>query len=401
MPDASNNNKIRYYIAAFLMDTALATGGIGIPLLAKREFHASPLSIGLLAAIGAGAYVSCTALAGHISDRIGRHAVMLLGVIVYCITYALIGLCPSLHLLFLLVIFSGVGNAMFWPCLEAAIADGTSRRRLPVRIGIFNVSWCSSIILGTWLGGRLHDAGPRLPFACAVVISGLLALLLLLVAPPGEKRHVAPSEEPDAVPFPAVSPALQQVFMHMAWGANFVAWGVLGTMRSLFPADAISERLRYTGQEAALLVAAISTAQTLMFALLTVFHGWHYRIGFFVLAQISMMSGTALVAFSVSPGPLALGFLMIGAGAGVTYSSSIYYSLEGLHARGVKSGIHEAFLGAGVFAAPTIGGWLAKTTGDLRAPYVMCVAFIALGLTWQVLMYLRARRQPPGDDLAR
>jgi hypothetical protein len=31
----------------------------------------------------------------------------------------------------------------------------------------------------------------------------------------------------------------------------------------------------------------------------------------------------------------------------------------------------------------------------------MCVAFIALGLTWQVLMYRRARRQPPGDDLAR
>jgi DHA1 family multidrug resistance protein-like MFS transporter len=390
---ASTDLKGRYYLAAFLMDAALATGGIAVPLLAKHVFHASPLFLGLLAATGAGAYVLFTPLAGRVSDRLGRHAMMPLGVALYGVTYTLIGFCPGLGLLFLLVVVSGASQAMFWPALEAAIADGTSRRLLPVRVGIFNVSWCSSIVLGTWLGGRLHDAGARYAFFFAAGVAGLLLLVMAVTLRSGQGRRAALVDEGEPPgPVSLISSELRQTFMHMAWGANFVAWGVLGTMRALFAADA-TVRLSFTGQKAGLLVAAISAAQTAMFVLLMVFHGWRYRFWLLALAQGCMLAGAGLVGLSVSSAPLAFAFFLIGAGAGITYTSSIYYSLEGLHARGAKSGLHEAFLGAGGFAAPTLGGWLATATGDLRTPYFMCVVVVAIGLAWQTLMYSVARRQ--------
>jgi MFS family permease len=375
------------------MDVGLSIGAIAVPLMAKRLFQASPLALGLLAAIGSGAYVLGTPLAGHISDRIGRSAIMLLGAIIFCADYALIGICPSLRLLFLLIVLSGISQAMFWPALEAAIADGTPPSVLPTRVGIFNICWCSGIILGTWMGGRFHDISPRLPFAVAVAIGLAIIPVILIPAPAVDPASSADKAEegPGEDPF-SPDQALRQRFMYMAWGANLVAWAILGTMRALFAPD-VTVRLAFTGQKAALLVATISMTQTAVFVALMIFHGWRYRFWFFALMQLCMMGGAGLVAFSVSSVPLAAGFLLIGTGAGVTYTSSIYYSLEGLHGRGAKSGIHEAFLGGGVLAGPLLGGWLATATGDIRAPYFMCVGLVIVGLALQVGVYLCAQAQ--------
>jgi MFS family permease len=92
-------------------------------------------------------------------------------------------------------------------------------------------------------------------------------------------------------------------------------------------------------------------------------------------------------------------FAVAGMGAGVTYVSSLYYSLEG-HAvsRGARAGIHEAVLGSGVFLGPLFGGFVAEIFG-LRAPYIMsALVFVAVAIAvymgWrQMRRALRRREQ--------
>lgn len=383
--------RFRYYAITALMQTAICIGGFAVPLLAKHVFHASPLVLGLLGSLGMGSYVLSTVPAGRLSDRIGRRVMIFLGVLLLAVVHVSMMFCPSVTWLCLLAVLWGMAQALLWPALEAAIADSTPAHELPTQIGIFNVTWCTGFFIGTWLSGRLHDTDPRLPFAWAAGV-GLCALPFLLKRMPAP-HSVTLSNDPIALCSAAHETAeLSRILMYLAWGANFVSAGLLGVMRTFFAAD-VTVRLGFSAQKAALLVAAIQMAETLMFLLLTFYHRWRHRFSALLLAQVSIFAGVSLVIVSVSTAPLALGFLLIGTGASVTYTASIYYSLEGLHNRGVKGALHEAFGGAGSSSAPLVGGWLAVIFGDPRTPYAMCAVVLALGMIVQSVAYrwLRSR----------
>ena len=392
------NRRTRYYVTAAIMQAALCISGFAVPLLARHIFHASARTLGLLAATGMATYVLCSLAAGRISDRIGRRVVMVLGVLVNCAATAMMGFCPSLGLLFLLVVLWNIGQGMFWPPLEAAIADDAPRHLLPIRVGIFNIAWCSSVMVGTWLGGRFYDSNVRLPFAWAV-IAGMCVVPIILSATPGRRPTPAADVPDDPTPAPEAGPDCRRLFLYMAWGANFLAGGLYSTIRAFFAPD-VTMRLGYSGQQAAILVGAVQVTQVIVFALLTFFHGWRYRFWFFASAQAVMLAGAAGLALSNSALPLALSFFAVGLGEGVVYTSSIYYSLDSLHDRGAKSGLHEAFAATGAAIAPMIGGWLATAIGDMRAPYALCAGLIAIGLAWQGWMYFSALGRAPAKEAA-
>jgi hypothetical protein len=298
------------------------------------------------------------------------------------------------------VVVWNVGQGMFWPPLEAAIADNAPPHLLPIRVGIFNVAWCSSVMVGTWWSGRLFDSNARLPFAWGVGV-GLCVVPILLYGAARSKPTAPLVMSPLAPPSasnqwhtvtPEADADTRRVFLYMAWGANFLAGGLYSTIRAFFAPD-VTVRLGYSGQQAALLVCAVQVTQVILFALLTVFHGWRYKFWFFALAQAVMLAGASGLGLSNSAVPLALSFFAVGLGEGVVYTSSIYYSLDSLHDRGAKSGLHEAFAASGAAIAPMIGGWLATALGDVRAPYAMCAGLMAIGLAWQAWMYFGARNQ--------
>ncbi len=390
----TTNRLVRYYIATAGIQAALCIGGFAAPLLAKHVFHATATGLGALGGVGMATYVLCTVAAGHLSDKTGRHHLILLGMLLLSAAYGAVALCPGLGALFLLVVLVNVGQAMFWPPLEAAIADVPPRHRLALRVGVFNVTWCSAVVLGTWLGGRLYDQGPRLPFVWTLLVGAAIVPFLLLREPKTSGAAVpADGLEPATTAAPA---SFQRAFLRMAWAANFLTGALMSTMRSFFGPDATA-RLGFSAEQAALLMAAVQVAQTVMFVLLTVFHGWRYKFWFFGLAQMCMIAGATLVCSSVTAGPLVAAFLLIGTGAGVTYTSSLYYSLEGVHERGAKSGFHEAFGGAGASAGPFLAGCLAAQTGDVRTAYAMCAALIGAGLLWETWTHLRCQRREMTD----
>ena len=83
--------------------------------------------------------------------------------------------------------------------------------------------------------------------------------------------------------------------------------------------------------------------------------------------------------------------MIIGLNVGMTYSSSIYYSLCGNVDLGGKSGSHESILHSGTIIGPSIGGALASYVG-LKSPYLFCAAVMIVGLPVQILI-LRSREK--------
>jgi MFS family permease len=100
-----------------------------------------------------------------------------------------------------------------------------------------------------------------------------------------------------------------------------------------------------------------------------------------------------IIAFLAGrPEVFALGFALAGACAGVTYVSSLIYSLQGRAAgRGARCGIHETVLGSGVLLGPLLGGLVASRV-DLRSPFVLAATVFLLVAVADLLVWRRTIR---------
>lgn len=77
--------------------------------------------------------------------------------------------------------------------------------------------------------------------------------------------------------------------------------------------------------------------------------------------------------------------ILLGLSAGVTYFSSIFYSLYGSTAKGKHSGIHEAVLGIGGLFGPLAGGLLAANLG-IRAPYALAAVVVMVAIAVEIVL---------------
>jgi MFS family permease len=150
-------------------------------------------------------------------------------------------------------------------------------------------------------------------------------------------------------------------------------------------------------------IAMFLAGQLLMFLYLRKRSGWQYRL-WPLLAALGVAAGAWVLAwFAQSPVVFGIAFAIAGMGAGVTYVSSLYYSLEGQSvSRGARAGIHEAVLGSGVFLGPLFGGLVADHFG-LRSPYIMAaLLFVVVGVTvyvaWRQMMD-RVKEKHAADEI--
>jgi hypothetical protein len=76
--------------------------------------------------------------------------------------------------------------------------------------------------------------------------------------------------------------------------------------------------------------------------------------------------------------------LCLGAGFGVAYFSSLYYSLHADVGRGGRAGFHEAILASGNFMVPFVAGAVARAAGGPRLPYLFAAGVMAVALVMQL-----------------
>ncbi len=370
----------RFPIVGFGQDFSLFAVWAILPLWAKLDAKATPLELGALPLFGGIPYVVSAFFAGRLSDRVSRTTLARIGLALFALFCLLVSRITQVWHLFALSPLSGFANGLIWPALQAKMGDESGPHDLDRNLGLFSVSWCLGKALGFYLAGPLKTLGLD-----ALPAFGLVSLALVPVVPRRSAHPSAPRAP--LIPHDAPSAPVRAAYLRAAWLANFASYGLGATFTFLYP-DLVA-RKGWGATHYALVTGTLFLSQTAAFFLFGRFSGWRYRWKTFVAWQA--LSGASLLVVGLGA-PLAAALpaaVLGGAGLGLAYAGSIYYSVHTDVDRGARAGLHEAFTGASNFVVPLLGGALQSLTGLGVAPYAFAAALVCASAAMQIRLLRR------------
>ena len=375
---------MRLMVVAFLVDFGVACLSIGVQWRAI-DMGASAMICGLLGTVSSAAYAIVCFFSGGVSDTWGRRKPAVIACSVSATVWLALLLTKTPYQLVALMPLSGAALALLWPSLQAWLAEfsGGSRHRLNRTISLFNVSWTTGIALGPLAGGLLSARWPYLLFLLPAAVTYLSVWALYSTPSAVKDGDVAPQLDTK------VQPDKIRVFLFLAWIGNFASWYCRGTVSAMFPK--LGDELVFSHLTVGVLVFTISAAQVFTFGLARLSQRWHYHLRALIGAEVIGVAGMLLAGLTNNPYMFALAFILAGCCGGVTYVSSLMYSLEGaVQSRGKRSGLHEAVLGSGSVIGPLLGGVVGETLG-LHAPFTAAAVVFGLAIIAQLLYSSRNR----------
>ena len=134
----------------------------------------------------------------------------------------------------------------------------------------------------------------------------------------------------------------------------------------------------------------MACSQVLIFFVLGKTDVWHYRSFPLLFMQSLGLVAFLLILLTNSLTLFFLAFILFGCSTGMTYSSSLFYSVDTLRGRGSRAGIHETVVGTGGLFGPLTGGVIAQNH-SLKSPYLLAFTAILIGILAQI--YLLAKRR--------
>jgi predicted MFS family arabinose efflux permease len=135
-------------------------------------------------------------------------------------------------------------------------------------------------------------------------------------------------------------------------------------------------------------MALIGVAQLAAFFAISRTERWQFRLPPLVIAQCLGIVGLMLLATGSSSQVFMVSMLTQGILAGVTFTSSLFYSLCAGGPGGRRAGPHEAVLSSGYLLGPILGGLSAEHLGP-RAPYVLAAGVILAAIAIETWMLRR------------
>jgi len=359
---------------AFLADVAAGLVVIALPFAATR-LGAELGPVGLIGGLYMGAYALACLAAGPFIDRFRPGGVLVAGQFVQAAVSIGIALTGRLSVLIVLVGAYGVLMVTVWPPLMSWLAHGHEGASLNRRIGWFNVSWCSGLVVGPVLGGRLYELSPIAPFIAAAIV--------LAIRPRGAPCPAAPAPvlRPDAA-----------VFRLMARISVVVCTAIAGMQR--FQVFGLAEALEVRKATWGLVMAGMSLANMAGFLLLGRTHRWHYRPAVLWGAQIMLAVATVSLVLARAAGHRGSVAGITGLCGSVAYSSSLYYGVSSGQRRGALTAVHEMLLSAG-FVIGAIGSGAMSQRFDLWTPYPTAAVVLGCAVLAQVILYRAARLRMP------
>jgi len=376
------------------MDMVIGVVVLAAPLLAIK-FKVGSLGLGGLGFIVSIFYVLFCLPFGKLSDRWKRKHLIFIGCFLYFFSSLGISFATNFFHLLIFMALTGIAGAMFWPSLEAWIAE-RGKGKLIKRISFFNISWSLGISVGPLISGVLFELNYHFPFYFAALISlGVIYLVLKKLPASCEKKEKIAAVDnvltvKDYFPQKDFSRSRNSSYLHAAWVANFTGWFVVGTIRYLFPK--LSVEMGIKPSILGILIFFLSVSQAFFFYVLSRNSRWHYQLFPLVFFQTLGIMGLLLIFFFPSIFIFVFSFVFIGIAGGFTYFSSIFYSLNGTEDKGTKAGIHEVFVGAGGLAGPLIGGIFAQIY-NLRIPYLAASLVVLTGIIIEVYLVRNSKIQ--------
>jgi len=109
---------------------------------------------------------------GNLSDRFGRRPVLIVSLVFMGLDYFLMAIAPTLFLLFIARIVSGITGATY-STAAAYLSDTSEKGQRSANFGYIGGAFGIGFVLGPAIGGLLAEFGIRMPF----IVAGCLALL--------------------------------------------------------------------------------------------------------------------------------------------------------------------------------------------------------------------------------
>lgn len=374
------------YLVSLLMDMSVAGVTFAISRRAA-ELGATSTELGWLGAVWIGVYGALVLLTGHVSDRIGRRKLAVIGCF---IASSMTLLCSFTMRVPLLLWFSagiGAGIACFWPSIIAWLGEGLSGAQLAKRLTTFGVVWNTGLLLGYGFTGVIFKHWRQLAFyASAGCILFILVLLLLPVRarPPGELND---SDGPAVRPYQKPHVPAGRGFRKTAWLALFATNFALNGTAALFPQ--LATHIGISADVHGALLAAGRGAALVAFVALQLLTFWRTRLWPLWVAQACCATSIVWIGLANATWMFATAWAIGGLVSGYAYQASIYFTLEEMSEKGKGSGFHEAMVGSGMFFGPMLAGWAGNSHG-LRTPYLFCAAaLLALIAAQMILVFWR------------
>ncbi len=154
--------------------------GLGVPL----DHVTSLIAINQAASLA-------SFLLGPYIDRVGPRAMMLAGMALLSVGMLAAGLIPVYTGVLIGLALAGLGKASYDPALLALVGQRVPFGRRGLAIGLIELAWAGSSLVGIPLAGLLIDRlGWQAPFIALGLLALVAAAVLALVLPPSERTPV-------------------------------------------------------------------------------------------------------------------------------------------------------------------------------------------------------------------
>jgi predicted MFS family arabinose efflux permease len=374
------------YLLGFLMDFSVTTALLAFNFRAV-DLKSSPMELGILGGTYSACYsLSCFLMAKRFASIKERMALSLSAILIAIVI--VVGLwIRSVWALVILAGLAGIVASHFWPPLEHWLGRLASSAVLYRVLGSFSIWWCAGMSLGTALCGLLYRWHFRVPLLTSCFCLLLIAAVVQVVSKRSQQRPPNYSTA-DRIAHPEPRQA-KTPFLRYARISIFLTYAAAGCIFALFPK---------LGQELVMSKPAVSRILFfLFFGQLTSFlflgrsRWWQYN--FLPLLGIHALSAVAFLFLFLfeSPGIFAAAFAVIGFAAGLSFLSSLFYTLhEPRDKRGAFAGIHESLLSGGRVIGPLVAGFVANFS-TLKHPYLFLYFVFACSTVFILHRFQRSR----------
>ena len=314
---------------------------------------------------------------GRFAQRAGYFTALKLGFALMMVALLVGGQLdsPGGHVAVMLV--TVIGMCFTWPALEALVSEDETPAGLQHMIGIYNIVWAGTGALAYFVGGAMLDTLglESLFYVPTVFFVAQLGLTFWLHA-----RATAFQKDPPPTPpmegstatratelFPFLegsgvgsasqfNPRLMtraKAYLRMAWLTNPFAYIAINTLVAVMPG--VAQRLGLSTTLAGFCCSIWCFGRLGAFFGLWFWSGWHYRFRWLLASYLALVATFAVILVVPGLAMLVVAQLIFGAGIGLIYYSSLFYSMDVGETKGEHGGIHEAAIGVGNFAGPAVG----------------------------------------------
>ncbi|MFS0781855.1 MDR family MFS transporter [Bacillus sp. 1P06AnD] len=188
------NNKLHPLVYSVIIGTFFArlSTSMSMPFLAvylTATKHISPSITGMIIGVSALVGVLTGFIGGHLSDRLGRKAIMLSSLLLWILVFCGFAFADSIWAFFVCNAMNGACKSFFEPSSRALMSEYTSKEN---KLKVFNLRYTAinvGVVLGPILGLQLGRSSLTIPFLGTAAMYVLYGIALLIVfSKYGEKK---------------------------------------------------------------------------------------------------------------------------------------------------------------------------------------------------------------------